>query len=54
MKKQFDKGYLANWSKELYTIHKRIGWSPPVYKLLEPDGEIRDGVYYERELEATE
>ena len=49
----FDKGYLPSYSKEIYKIHKRINWEPPVYKLLNPDNSEREGIYYENEIQSV-
>ena len=32
MKRTFEKGYLPNFSKEIFTISKQIPRDPPVYK----------------------
>lgn len=50
-KKLFDKGYLPNWSEEMFTIFKRIPRNPPVYKLKEFDGDVLEGTFYEQELQ---
>jgi len=50
-KKLFDKGYLPNWSEEIFTISKRIPRNPPVYKLKEYDGDELEGTFYEQELQ---
>ena len=47
----FEKGYLPNWSEEIFTISKRIPRNPPVYKLKEYDGEELEGTFYENELQ---
>lgn len=53
-KKLFDKGYLPNWSEEIFTISKRIPRNPPVYKLTEFDGDELEGIFYEEELQRVE
>jgi hypothetical protein len=45
-KKVFDKGYLPNWSEEIFTILKRIPRNPPVYKLKEFDGDELEGTFF--------
>ena len=47
----FRKGYLPNWTKEIFTIGARIPRSPPVYKLLDYDKETIEGAFYEEELQ---
>jgi transposase InsO family protein len=50
-KKLFEKGYLPNWSEEVFKISKRIPRNPPVYKLTEFDGDVLEGTFYEQELQ---
>ena len=51
MKLTFEKGYLPNFSKEIFTISKQIPCDPPVYKLKDLDGEELKGTFYEKELQ---
>jgi hypothetical protein len=51
MKRTFEKGYLPNFSKEIFTISKRIPRDPPVYKLNDLDGEELKRTFYEKELQ---
>lgn len=51
VKKTFAKGYLPNWSEEIFKISKRIPRNPPVYKLIEFDGDELEGTFYEQELQ---
>jgi hypothetical protein len=51
MKRTFEKGYLPNFSKEIFTISKQIPCDPPVYKLRDLDGEDLKGTFYEKELQ---
>ena len=51
MKRTFEKGYLPNFSKEIFTISKQIPRDPPVYKLKDLDGEELKGTFYEKELQ---
>ena len=39
IKRKFEKSYLPNFSKEVFTISKQIPREPPVYKLKDYDGE---------------
>ena len=43
-RRTFKKGYLPNWTEEVFTITERIPRQPPVYNIL-------DGTFYEQELE---
>ena len=51
VKRTFAKGYVPNWTEELFTIAKCIARSPPVYKLKDYGGEILEGSFYEHELQ---
>ena len=51
MKGTFEKGYLPNFSKEIFTISKQIPRDPPVYKLKYLDGEELKGTFCEKELQ---
>ena len=50
-RRTFDKGYLPNWTEEIFTIHESIATTPPTYRLHDYDGEIIDGTFYDRELQ---
>ena len=50
-KLQFEKGYLPNFSDEIFTIHKRYNRRPPVYSLRDFHDEIIEGTFYEAELQ---
>ena len=47
----FEKGYLPNWSEEIFTISKRLPRNPPVYKVKEYDGDELEGTFYKQELQ---
>ena len=51
IKRKFEKGYLPNFSKEIFTIGKTIARSPTVYKLKDSDGEELKGAIYDKELQ---
>ena len=51
IKRTFEKGYLPNFSKEIFTVSKQIPRDPPVYKLKDYDGEELKGTFYENELQ---
>jgi hypothetical protein len=38
-KRTFKKGYLPNWTEEVFTETKRVPRRPPVYKIADYDGE---------------
>ena len=50
-KRTFEKGYLPNWTEEIFTIHKCIPRQPPVYKIHDYHGSIIDGTFYAEELQ---
>ena len=51
MKRTFEKGYLPNFSKEIFTISQQIPRQPPMYKLKDYDQEELDGTFYNEELQ---
>ena len=50
----FEKGYLPNWTEEVFSIAQRLRRIPPVYRLTEYDGTMLDGTFYERELQRVQ
>ena len=50
----FEKGYLPNWTEEVFSIAQRLRRIPPVYRLREYDGTMLDGTFYERELQRVQ
>ena len=51
IKRKFEKGYLPNFSKEIFTISKTILQRPTVYKIKDYDDEELQGTFYEQELQ---
>ena len=51
MKRTFEKGYLPNFSKEIFTVSQQIPRRPPVYKLKDYDQEELSGTFYNEELQ---
>lgn len=47
----FDKGYKPKWSEEIFTVHKCILKSPPVYRLRDSTGALINGNFYEAEIQ---
>jgi hypothetical protein len=47
----FDKGYIANWSKEVYLVYFLNPSNPPTYKIKSLDGIEYDKNYYKQELQ---
>lgn len=50
-KKKFEKGYLWNWSEEIYKIVQVIPHQLPVYTLADLDGDQIEGTFYEEEMQ---
>ena len=50
----FEKGYLPNWSEELYIVDKVQKTIPPTYKLKNVLGEEIEGSFYEKELQKSD
>jgi hypothetical protein len=50
-KRTFKKGYLPNWTEELFTVVKCIETSPPVYLVKDDHGEILEGKCYAEEIQ---
>lgn len=46
----FEKGYLPNFTEEIFTITQRIGSTPPTYKIEDLAKEPISGIFYEPEL----
>ena len=51
MKRTFEKGYMPNFSKEIFTVSQQIPRHPPVYKLKDYDQEELSGTFYNEELQ---
>jgi hypothetical protein len=49
----FDKGYLPNWSYQIYHIDKVLDTIPPTYIIRDEKNEIIKGSFYENELQKT-
>ena len=46
-KRTFKKGYLPNWTEEVFTVTKRVPRRSPVYKIADYDSEELEGTFYE-------
>ncbi len=51
IKRKFEKGYLPNFSREIFSISKQIPCDPPMYKIKDYDGEELKGTFYSKELQ---
>jgi hypothetical protein len=50
-KRTFKKGYLPNWTEELFTVVKCIETRRPVYLVKDDHGEILEGIFYAEEIQ---
>ena len=50
-KTPFQKGYLGDWSKEIFEIASRLPTAPVTYELRDLSGELIKGRFYEPELQ---
>lgn len=50
-KRTFKKGYLQNWSEELFTISKVLNSRPKRYSLEDYNGDLLTGSFYAQELQ---
>ena len=50
-RRMFKKGYLPNWTEELFTIVRCIETRPPVYLIKDDHGEILEGTFYAEKLQ---
>ena len=53
IKGDFEKGYIANWSREIYIIEQVILTNPVTYKIKDLYNEIIEGNFYNEELQKT-
>jgi hypothetical protein len=47
----FDKGYFANFTREIFVIEKIVATNPPSYHIQDLNGEEIKGSFYEKELQ---
>ena len=46
----FDKGYLPNWTTELFTVSKVFNTDPVTYKVIDNNDDEIEGIFYDQEL----
>ena len=51
MKKSFNKGYLPDWTKELFLVAKAISSNHPNYKIKDLNNQILQRTFYDSELQ---
>lgn len=47
----FRKGYLPQWTEEIFTVHKVLSTKPTTYQVEDYNGEILKGTFYPAELQ---
>ena len=47
----FEKGYLPNWTDEVFTIDACLDKQPPVYQIRDSGGDIIKDTFYAQELQ---
>ena len=52
-KRTFDKGYLANYTEEIFIIYEVLQTKPPSYRIRDQNDEAISGIFYEEELSKT-
>ena len=50
-RKVFDKGYIPNWTEEIFVIDKVLPTKPVTYSIVDLMGEPIKGSFYEQELQ---
>jgi transposase InsO family protein len=50
----FKKGYMPNWSEELFTVASVLRTIPVTYRIKEENDELIAGTFYEKELQKVE
>ena len=49
----FEKGYMPNWTEEIFAIYEVQRTNPPTYKIKDTAGKEIKGTFYEQELQKT-
>ena len=52
-RKLFDKGFTPNWTEEIFVIDGILHTKPITYRVVDLQGEIVTGSFYEQELQKT-
>jgi transposase InsO family protein len=53
-KQVFDKGYLPNYTEEIFSISKILNTDPPQYKVADYNGDVIEGSFYAAELQLVD
>jgi hypothetical protein len=47
----FERGYTHNWQKEIFTVQRITRHHPYRYELMDNEGEVLQGTFYEQEMQ---
>ena len=47
----FRKGYLPQWTEEIFTVHQKLPTKPSTFRLRDYNGEMLEGTFYRQELQ---
>lgn len=50
-KQKFEKGYLPNWTQEIFDVKRRKNRDVPIYELVDEKGEAIKGSFYDQEVQ---
>ena len=50
-RRTFKKGYLPQWTEEIFTVQERNSTRPPMFVLVDYSGEVLKGTFYPQELQ---
>ena len=53
-RRTFKKGYMKNWTEEIFNIHSREGKNRPLYEIKDFNGQPIKGKFYEEELQEVD
>ncbi len=51
VKRHFDKGYLPNWTREVFVVTRVLNTRPTTYRVADESGEPLEGSFYAQELQ---
>jgi hypothetical protein len=53
-RRTFKKGYLPNWTEEVFTVTKRVPRRPLVYRIADYDNDELHRTFYEQEMQKVD
>ena len=53
-RRTFKKGYLPNWTEELFSVVRKVAGDPPTYILQDYQGEVIKGGFYDQEIQKVD